>query len=276
MTRLALARGEIVAALFLLGALNGLAVAAANLVVREGLATAALRGFDIGVLVWIGCVVAVVLSLRDASPATGRDVAIAAAALAAFATPVPHASWLALTGVCAYLLLGTAARQPTRRAAAVMLATTLPAFWADVALALAPNALLNLDAAAAAALAGAARVGNTLAMSDGAGWVWLAPACSSLPGVAAAVLCWTLFVQAATPARIGPAALVRLIAACVAVATINAARIALLAALPDRFALAHGPLGATLASWAMLLVSIAICAGLAPRGSAHAPSPTRA
>jgi hypothetical protein len=48
------------------------------------------------------------------------------------------------------------------------------------------------------------------------------------------VLCWTLFVQAGMPGRIGPVALLRLIAACVAVATINATRIALLVAMARR------------------------------------------
>lgn len=208
-------------------------------------------------------------------PLTRTDSIVAACALGAFALPLGSASWVALTGLALYLLRDAVALRgcspsPVHRGAWVLLAITGAMFWGRLLLSSASGPILGADALLVGRLAGTETVGNTVRFADGAGYVWIAPGCSSLANISLAILCWVLFAQSRgfgwSLGGVGWCLL-----ACLCVVAINVARIGLMVLYREHFDLIHGPTGATVASWLSVAAVLGVCLYGTRRGRlAHA------
>jgi hypothetical protein len=156
------------------------------------------------------------------------------------------------------------------RAGAIVLATTVPMFWARLVMSIFSDVVLQADAILVAMLAGTSRSANVVPFADGSGALWIAPECSSVANVSLALLCAVLVVKAS-----GSAWTLRNLTfgalACLAVMAINVARIGLVAVHPAQYDLIHGAAGASLAAWLSAAVVVGLCLlGVAGHGTAKA------
>jgi hypothetical protein len=94
----AVRRGEFFAGLFILGFSNGIFERIAWTIENNTIENAILGTFGISVLVWVACVIAVSLLLRQPpEPVTRNDLILGVAVTAAALVPSAKASWIALT-----------------------------------------------------------------------------------------------------------------------------------------------------------------------------------
>lgn len=255
-----LARHELLAGVVLVGLANGIAPRIAASVAEQGWATALLVTFDISAIVWIGCgMLLSILWHAPDSPVRRADWAVAALCLAAFLLPLGQAAWAALTLLSLYLAATSPARSALRGAALVLFMLCLPMLWVRLLLSAFGTVLLNTDAALVALLAGTTAVENALPFADGSGHLWIAPACSSVLNLSLTLLCAVLFSVGnglAWSWRLTGWAL----AACLAVAAINIARLTALVRMPAYYDQIHGPEGAAAVSLLMLAAMVGILA----------------
>jgi exosortase/archaeosortase family protein len=253
----ALDRGTLFAGLGLVGFANGVShrVMAS---LQDDSTRAVLHTFDIGAIAWLAVFMSAWLLARPgAKPASRRDMLVAGAALVAFALPAPPLSWLALTCLGAYAGLTSPVRSAQRRGAWILLALTVPMFWSRAAFSLFSDGILRLDAVLVAWILGTPRIGNSIAFADGWGYFWIAPGCSSLANVSLAVLCWVLVTQ--TLDRASESRIRYCVAACLAVAAINVARLVLTGMSYASFEVLHGPTGGFVIGWLTFAVTLGIC-----------------
>lgn len=254
-------RGRAYATLAVVSALNGAAPGLVAMAQREGLPASVARTFDINVLVWIGCWFGIASMLRDRSGAglsRTDGVVLAIAALMTLA-PAPSLGWLALTGACAFAAASAPADCGLRRGAAVMVCVAMAMFWSRVALALVGDVILAAETALAGYLAGATWSGNVLAAKDGSGFIVMVAACSSLPGVALAILCWVLVVAASRKDRPTRADWIVLAGACATPVVINALRIGFLTRGTSASSLVHGPIAGGAVGWLTTALVVSLC-----------------
>jgi exosortase/archaeosortase family protein len=263
----ALPRNALMTGLFALGLANGFALA-----IIEALSTGPALGalantFGVSAIVWVACAVGLAYSAREPGPPTGRlDRLVAVAATLAFLVPVPYLCWLTLSALALYAIRTSAPDSFARRGAFILLAATVPMFWSRAVFSMLSETLLSFDATLVAWLVGTAHSGNTIAFADGSGYLWIAPACSSLVNVSLAFLCWVLFTRL-SERRPSRASFAWCLLACAAVIAINVLRLALLALYPQHFELIHGPVGQALANW----VTLAAMAGITWYGAQRGP-----
>lgn len=265
LSALGVSRGELFAALSIVGFANGVAFDATRSVVRYGGWNALTSTFDISALVWIAFYVCPTLMAREPREALSRpDVAVASVAVVAFMLPVPWLSWFTLTGLASYLLYYSHVVRSQGypgtldRGAWVLLAVTGAMFWGRLLLLLAGDHIVRADAVLVSWLTGTQRLDNILQSADGSGYVWIAPGCSSLTNVSLAVLCWVLFAQyhglRGSRLNMGWCLL-----ACLSVLSINAVRISLIVLHGEYYDVLHGRLGVGVAGWLTVLTTVAIC-----------------
>jgi exosortase/archaeosortase family protein len=253
------ARNELFAGLVLLGFANGISERIIHALARDGFLTSLLQSFDISLLVWSACVISIAFLLRSPRQRVSLfDTAAALCAVAAFLFPIAPLSWLALSALAIYLLCGSDRGSELHRGAWIALAMTVPMFWGRLLFAALSDPILQADAVLIAAVVGTERVGNAIQLADGSGYLWIAPACSSLTNMSLAVLCWVMV------SRVGNHAsslrdVCWVLAACSAVVAINVVRISLLGLYPEHFELIHGPVGLTVASWLILGATLGLC-----------------
>jgi hypothetical protein len=260
--------------LCILGFANGIANTVMTAWVRDGAAAAAADTFGISAIAWIAFVVCPAVLLRAPGRAmSGADWTAAALCVVLFMAPVGGASWVALTLLALHVLRGASGREDpsgqdgARRAAWILLATAGAMFWGRWVLSFVGAPLLDADAALVGWLVGVEHVGNTVRFADGYGWLWIAPACSSLANVSAAMLCWVMFGQPRRRVADMRGAATQVgwcLAACLAMVAINVARLALMVLHSDQFDVLHGPVGEAIANWISVVVLLAVC-GLSAR-----------
>lgn len=254
---LALARGQFFAGLVVIGFANGSSEIVAQRASTNGWAPALLDAFGISVIVWGALLSVLVLLLRaPAEPVRRADIPVAILAASAFLIPIPALSWLALAGMALYLL--RPGERTMARAGAILLALTIPMFWARLLMAAMGNFILELDAALVGWLVGTERSGNLVPFADGSGALWIAPGCSSFDNVSLAVLCCATLVQVMQRRWTVPVVLWGL-AACLAVIAVNTVRIGLIGLYPQSFELLHGAVGAGVAAWLTTIAIVALC-----------------
>jgi|tagenome__1003787_1003787.scaffolds.fasta_scaffold20850676_2 hypothetical protein len=261
-----LSRTELFAGLCILGFANGIVGRVQGAVMSDGAVTALVNTFSISAVVWVAFFVCPALLLRaPREPLVRADLIVAACALGAFILPLGPLTWVVLTGLALYILRDSFALRgrkplsPAHRAAWILLATTGPMFWGRLLLHSASGPVLGADALLISWLAGTERVGNTVRFADGAGYIWIAPACSSLTNVSLAILCWVLFAQSrGLRWSFGNAGWCLL--ACLSVVAINITRISLMVLHREHFDLIHGPTGDTVAGWLSIAVMLGVCA----------------
>ncbi len=189
-------RGAFFAGLFILGFSNGIFERVTEAIAQDTVGSAILDTFGISVLIWSACFIAISLLLRHPPERVTRTDLILGMAIAAAALfPLAKASWLALTGLGLYGLRRFEAGVPARRAAFIILAVTVPMFWSRMVFSLLSEPILQGDAILVSWITGTGRFGNTVGFADNSGYLFIAPACSSLANVALAVLGWALFTQ---------------------------------------------------------------------------------
>jgi exosortase/archaeosortase family protein len=216
--------------------------------------------FDISVIVWVAVITTIMFFLRDSrSPTTRCDRFVAVGAAIGFLIPVAPLSWLALTGIAIHILRTSQVGSLLHRGGWIILAVTLPMFWSRVLFSLLSDSILSLDAILVSWILGTDRTGNAIEFADGSGYLWIAPACSSIANVSLAMLCSVLFAQlygCERPlGRAGWAAL-----ACLAVVAINVIRLSLIGFYSEENELLHGAIGKTLVNWITFGTIIGICA----------------
>jgi exosortase/archaeosortase family protein len=253
-------RGRLLAGLLVIGFVNGIVIRVGDAFDSRGLLDLVMNTFDISAIVWIALIVAIVFLLRSrSSPVRHTDQVVAASAAAAFLVPVAPLSWIALSGLAIYTLYTSPKGSFAHRGGAIVLAITVPMLWSRVAFSLLSDPILDFDAVLVGWTVGTERLGNTIGFSDGSGYLWIAPACSSLTNASLAVLCWVLFTQVFYRERtLGEQWWCAL--ACLAVIALNVTRLSLIASYPEQQEVLHGPVGETVANWATLAAILGICA----------------
>jgi hypothetical protein len=262
-------RNELFAGLAVVGFANGISERVSNAVANTGIAAALVSTFEISAIVWVAWVLSLVFLLRSPmQPVNRSDWLVASGALLAFLVPVVPLSWLALAALAIHLLRTSSRSSLLHRSAWILLALTVPMFWARLLFAILSDTILQGDAMLVGWLVGTPRTGNAIQLADGSGYLWIAPACSSLANVSLAILCWVTVSKS-----VGRSGSLRdvgwVVLACAAVIAINVTRISLIGLYPAYFDLLHGPVGATVASWLTLGITVAICL-LAVRGDVPA------
>jgi hypothetical protein len=252
-------RNEVFAALVAIGFANGISERIVVAIKEDGFLPALLDTFDISIIVWAACMVGIIFLLREPiQPVSRSDRLVAVGALAAFLTPIAPLSWLALSMLTAYIVYTSAHSSFPHRGGWVLLAMTVPMFWGRLLFAAFSDLILQGDATLVGWLVGTHRFGNAIQFADGSGYLWIAPACSSLANVSLAILCWVTLIKAAgRPGSWGDIGWI--LAACCAVIIVNVARISLLGLYRDDFELIHGPLGSAITSLIILAITVAIC-----------------
>ncbi|MFN3764063.1 MAG: hypothetical protein ACK4R3_00690 [Aliihoeflea sp.] len=255
-----LTRSALFAALMSIGFLNGVSEKVLNALDSQGMALAIFGTFGISAIVWIAAFMGIRLLLDTYAgpPASRTDLAVATVASTAILAPVPSLSWLAISGMAAHLLFTSRSPGPTRRAAAILLAMTIPVFWSRLLFAAGGNELLVADALIVGMLVGTGSEGNTVALADGSGWLFIAAGCSSITNVSIAILCSVLFVTSSAEGWTLRSMVVAGLA-CVATVLINVMRIALIGRDPSLYPIVHGQIGDTLTGWLTLIVIAMIC-----------------
>ncbi|WP_112662156.1 hypothetical protein [Microvirga flavescens] len=254
-----LSRNDLFVALFFLGFINGISERVAVAVAENGITAALIGTFDISIIVWGAFAIGVAYLLREPSASPGRaDWIVAAVTFAGFMVPVVPLSWLAISGLASHVLRTSERASFTHRGAWILLALTIPMFWGRLLFATFSDVILRADATLVGWLVGTHRLGNAVEFADGSGYLWIAPACSSLANVSLAILCWVTISKVLNRAGSwGDAAWISL--ACIAVIAINVTRISLIGLHREQFELIHGPVGATITSWAILGATVGIC-----------------
>lgn len=252
-------RNELFGGLVLLGFANGLSGRVISSAVEHGTATALLSTFDTSVIVWTACAISVVFLLRGpAQPVKTVDRVVAAGFVAAILMPAAPLSWLALTGLAIHLMRSSPRSSFPHRGACILLAITVPMFWGRLLFAVLSDPILQGDAALVGWLVGTPRLGNAIQLADGSGYLWIAPACSSLANISLAILCWVTVAQGLNhPGSVWDVGWV--VIACAAVVAINVTRISLIGLHPEHHELIHGPIGSAVASWTILGATLGVC-----------------
>ncbi|MGF9763377.1 hypothetical protein AAII07_50420 [Microvirga sp. 0TCS3.31] len=252
-------RNELFAGLAVVGFVNGISERVSHAVADTGIAAALVSTFDISAIVWVAWVLSLVFLLRSPmQPVSRSDWFVASVALLAFFGPVAPLSWLALAGLAIHMLRTSPHSSLLHRGAWILLAVTVPMFWSRLLFAILSDTILQGDAVLVGWLVGTPRSGNAIQLADGSGYLWIAPSCSSLANVSLAILCWVTVSKGV--GRSGSLWDVGwVVLTCAAVVAINVTRISLIGFYPAYFDLLHGPVGATVASWLTLGITVAIC-----------------
>jgi hypothetical protein len=258
-TTTSLSRNDLFAGLALVGFANGITERMSLAVSETGLATALVDTFGISVIVWTACSISLAFLLRGpVQPVRHSDRTVATFSLLAFLVPIGPLSWLAIVGLAIHILRTSPRSSHLQRGAWILLALTVPMFWSRLLFVILSEFILQADATLVGWLVGTSRVGNAVQFVDGSGYLWIAPRCSSLANISLAILCWVTVTKALDrPSSLWHVGWVAL--ACMAVITINVTRVSLMGLYPDHFDLIHGPVGATMANWLTLGVTVAIC-----------------
>ena len=250
-------RPLLLGALIAIGFANAISENILAAVSAGGLATAILNTFDISVFVWLATGAGLLLVARSPAVMPSRgDWVLCALAGIAMLLPVPALSWLAYTGLALSLLVRSAPGSALRRGAVILLAVTIPMFWARIVMSLFNDTILAADATLAAWAVGTQRSGNIVPFADGSGAMWIAPGCSSFTNISLAILAFVALVNVtARPWTAGVLGLGML--TCALVVVVNVTRISLIGYYPDQFELIHGAVGASIAGWLTTLLIMA-------------------
>lgn len=244
-------------ALIAIGFANGISENILSTVSAAGPIPALLNTFDISVFVWLAAAAGLLLVARSPAVRPDRaDWALVAGAGLAMLAPVPALSWLAYTALVLWLLVRSTPGSALRRGAVILLAVTIPMFWARLFMSLFNDAILAADATLTAWAVGTQRNGNIVPFADGSGAMWIAPGCSSFTNISLTILAFVAVVNFTarqwTPSVVGLGALT-----CALVVVVNVIRISLIGYYPDHFDLIHGPVGASVAGWLTTLLIMA-------------------
>ncbi len=259
-SRLTVSRSQLMAALFILASVNGLAPRAINNVSSAGWDDAVFNTFNVSVIVWGACASACYLALlaNDANRIRPLDMVFACITLAIVALPVTHLSWFSVSLLSAYVFCTSPKGSLQRRSATIFFAVCVPMLWGPVLLALAAHPLLQIDAFLVGTLIGTQQSGNLVAFVDGTDSLMIVTPCSSFHNISQAALAWVALSQ--TLGRDwglrdffwGGLAVTSAVA-------INLGRLSLMAVSHEFYSIIHGPLGSQIAGGLTIVLIAFIC-----------------
>lgn len=243
----------------ILASANGLCAAVVASINHGGWQDAAVNSFDVSAIVWISLAAGILLIKPEAKSKqiSKVDLWLGFGCLVLILIPSGPLSWIALTISSAWFLLGE--HSPLqKRAAIILLATTVPMFWSRLCFQLFADTILSIDALFVSRLVGTARSGNMVEFVNGPGYIVIYPTCSSLANMSLAVLCWVALVQFLNH-RWRNIDIIWGMLACLAVIVINVFRMSLMAQSLDYYEAIHGNLGDIIANCIFLIVVLGIC-----------------
>lgn len=235
--------------LIMVGFANGISERIFAAISEGTILRAILNTFDISIFVWLALIAGLLLVGRSPPTVPKRgDWLLISAASMGMLLPVPALSWLAVSGLGLSLLIRSKPGDTLWRGAAIILAMTIPMFWARVLMSLFGDAILAVDATLIAWTVGTARNGNLVPFADGSGAMWIAPACSSLTNLSLTILAFVSLVNV-TSGKWSQETVGLGLLTCALVVLINVTRISLIGYYPSHFELIHGQVGASVAGW---------------------------
>ncbi|MFM6932616.1 MAG: hypothetical protein ACKOUT_10285 [Novosphingobium sp.] len=251
-------RAELYAAALFIAALNALALRMQTALDDRGWGNALADLFGVSAIVWFALYALISLGLKAEAiqvPAR-KDWFICGTLIASCLLPSSAPALAGFLIVATWLLI-TSRMGEERSLAIVALALTGPLLWGPLILRLMGTELLIFDANIAALLSGNTALGNLVVVPGDKPDLLIMPGCSAFKNLA------PVFVLAATLSQLLGTALDRKLAvACVlgvvAVVLINSVRLAMIAWYPAHYEYLHVGGGATLFSYATMLVVVAI------------------
>ena len=261
---LTISRDQLMAGLSIFASAGGLLPRAIRSVASGGWNYGVFNTFDISIIVWgawaSACYLA--LSADDRDRIRPLDIVVACGTFAIAALPAIHFSWLALSLLSPYVYLTSPRRSPQRRSAIIFFAICVPMLWGPALLVLAAPLLLKIDAFLVATLIGAERTGNVvnfIANGDvGFRGIQIWAPCSSFHNISQAALAWVALTQ-----TLGRDLEIKDIFWCgfavLLAASVNVARLSLMAISPEYYATIHGPLGAQIAGALTIILIAFVC-----------------
>ncbi|WP_162242161.1 MULTISPECIES: exosortase/archaeosortase family protein [unclassified Rhizobium] len=216
--------------------------------------------FDVSAIIWIAAYWGLVLIGRgEGLHKTNRaDRIVGSVAVILSLIPQSYAAWIGLIICVAWLLGNAKSPSPMVRGTRILLAITVPLFWAKLAFAFAGNAVLRTDAFVTALILGMPSNGNMVQFADRSGYFQIYPACSSLVNMSLALLAWWTVVN-----LVPRIALTRVAGVAVAmglcVFLINIVRLVAIGTFRPYFDIIHGDIGNTVVGWFTLAVVAIVC-----------------
>jgi len=250
--RSSLPRNELFAGLCILGCANGLLVKSILNWKSDGWAGVVLGA---NVVVLFACFAGISLILSDKREETKTaDLAVAGVFFLLIIHPIFALSWVAVTGLCLYILWANGGVE-SKRGAIVLLALTVPMLWSPMLFRFFARPILQIDASLAAWMLGTDWVGNTVRFADDSGYMLVLPYCSSLANTSIAFLCWVAVTQWAKH-RWSSIDLLWSALACGSVIAVNVIRIALTGMSQEHYKLFHSPLGDVVTNTIIMALTI--------------------
>ncbi|MEJ1157549.1 hypothetical protein [Prosthecomicrobium sp. N25] len=249
--------GSLLVPFVLIGFANGDYAKVAASLDTLGLLESLYATFQISIVVWVGMwQVLDLLSQSTLGPTTRRDGAVLALVGFLFLWPISSLAWAGLALLAVYLLLVRATDDVGRRAAWVILALSVTSQWAPMVFKFLTDWILLVDTVLVATVSGSDYSGNLVFARDGKTVLNVLAGCSSFANLSLAFLGWIM-----ARAHYGTRGLARsvlfLALSGTLVVAINTIRIGIIALRPDLYDLAHGSVGANIAS---LLTTASIAA----------------
>ena len=254
-------RPFLIAGLYLLGIVNGLADTVAASIASDGFASALTNTFGVSVVV----IAAAAAGLNLAARSPGRSIdwldrGVGAMYLAALCVPRSLVSLAALTFLAAYEAVRGRRSAAATAAASLFIGIAVCQLWGRVFLQLFAEPVLGADAALVATLlniiqgGGAEHAGNLVNTVTGQSLIIL-PRCSSLSNISYALLCWMTVLRASRP-QWRKADLRMLPVVVGGVVLLNVVRMTLMGVSPGLYLLVHGPAGVNVTNSLVLVLAI--------------------
>jgi hypothetical protein len=254
-----LSRDEFLAALFILGCLNGLGLQVIHSLRVSSWTDALLSTFGISAIVWIACFGGLSLILGDRRGIIGLlDLILGLALLFLIALPTGALSWLAITILCLYVLLFTDPSSSQRRGTLILLATTVPMLWSRLLFRYFANFILEIDASFVGFLLGTGHTGNLVRFADQSGNLVIFPYCSSLANVSLSFVAWVTISQWLSH-RWSLKDLCWCSLAAASVIAVNVIRISLMGLSEMHYQMIHNHWGDMVANLLMLGLMVGLC-----------------
>lgn len=254
-----LSRGELVAAVYGLGCVNGLSAKMILSVHRHGWVDAFAGTFDVSVIVIVACIAGISLVLADKGRASRSDIVVALVLSLMIALPIGAMSWVAVAMLSVYLLAQRQDEpQPQHRGAVILLAATVPMLWSRLVFDLFANFILSVDAALVSKVLGTQRSGNMVQFADHSGTLVIFSSCSSLANVSLALLCWVTISEAVGHRRRAEDVFWCLLA-CACVVAVNVLRISIMGLSSAKYQMLHSQPAEILLNIIIVALVVSIC-----------------
>jgi exosortase/archaeosortase family protein len=258
-------RDEFFAGLYIISCANGLLGRVLLTLTTDG--WVGILDVNISVIVLFACFAGVSTTLQTdqrIEKIGSTDLAVGAVCLALAVLPMFALAWVALSGLSLYVLCTARGDSGRRRGALIMLTLTLPMLWSPLLMRFFAAPILKVDSAFAAWVLGTDRVGNTVGLADGSGYMAVSPACSSLGNISLAILCWVSATQWLNR-RWRAIDVVWVFLICGSVVVLNVARISLTGLSKSHYESIHSPFGTMVGGYIVLASTVALTVASARR-----------